>query len=148
SHHDCPFGTLCVDATCQVVGCGSRNGVAECTGNNLCDGDKCVVGECSAATSNCARGFHCEPVEGPLASISGSCVPDETGVTYCASDTDCIAPGNFNPRCIDGVCGTRRGRGRARCTDDADCFKSCLRSRAAVGIPYCDPAGTCVCGGC
>ena len=59
SNNSCPYGSLCVDATCQVVGCGSHDGVADCTGNNACKYDKCVVADCSGATANCPKGFHC-----------------------------------------------------------------------------------------
>jgi hypothetical protein len=149
SNQGCPYGTLCIDATCQIVGCGSHGGVADCTGNNVCDGDKCVVAECNAVTANCARGFHCEAASGIFGSISGSCLPDDPGATYCASDTDCIAMGEFNPRCVDGVCARgRRMRRGARCTADGDCFRACLRSRSRVRVPLCSAAGVCVCADC
>jgi hypothetical protein len=149
SNQGCPYGTLCVDATCQVVGCGSHGGIADCTGNNVCDGDKCVVAECNGVTGNCARGFHCEPASGIFGSISGTCHPDAPGATYCASDTDCIAFGSFNPRCVDGVCARQKKlRRRARCVADDDCFKSCLRGRSRVRMPLCSAAGACVCADC
>src|SRR5438132_10939737 len=83
SNHDCPYGALCIDLTCQVLGCGSHNGFADCTGNNRCAGDKCVVAECSAVTANCPKGFHCQPADPPFTSISGTRLPDVPGVSYC-----------------------------------------------------------------
>jgi hypothetical protein len=149
SNQGCPFGSLCVDATCQVVGCGSHAGVADCTGTNRCDGDKCVVADCAGVDANCARGFHCTPGTGLLGSLSGTCEGNTPGTTYCAFDTDCIAPGSPNPRCLGGVCGHAAARNRrARCTADTDCFRACLRGSAVVRVPLCDAAGTCVCGGC
>jgi hypothetical protein len=149
TNQGCPYGTLCIDSTCQVLGCGSHNGVADCTGNNTCDGEKCVVSECNAVTANCARGFHCAPAPGIFGSISGSCLPDDPGATYCASNTDCIAIGNFNPTCVNGVCARRnRRKRRARCTADVDCFRSCLRGRSGVRVPLCDASGSCVCANC
>jgi len=128
SHHGCPYGALCIDSTCQVLGCGSHNGVADCTGTNRCDGDKCVVAECSAVTANCPRGFHCEPASPPFDGISGACLPDVPGVGYCSVNTDCIEQGNFNPTCMQGIC-TRQVRRLGSCQNDADCSRWCRRGR-------------------
>jgi hypothetical protein len=147
THHDCPHGALCVDLICQVVGCGSHNGVADCTGTNRCEGDKCVVGECSAVTANCPKGFHCQPAPAPLDGISGTCRPDDPGVAYCAVPTDCITPGNFNPTCVQGIC-TRRARRFGRCQAHADCARRCRRGAGAARMPRCDAAGFCLCANC
>jgi hypothetical protein len=103
THHSCPFGALCVDAVCQVVPC------TDCTGMNVCQGDKCVVGNCAASTENCPAGHHCQPVDGPFGSISGTCQPDDPGIRYCTTNTDCITAGEFNLVCKRGEC-VRRGR--------------------------------------
>jgi hypothetical protein len=147
SNNGCPYGSLCVDAICQVVGCGSHNGIADCTGNNRCDGDKCVVSECSGVTANCPKGFHCQPADPPFSDISGSCTPDQPGVSYCTGDAGCIAPGNFNPTCMQGVC-IRQARRFGRCQVDGDCLRGCRRGRAAMRMPRCDAAGMCVCPSC
>lgn len=146
THHDCPYGALCVDTTCQVVGCGSHDGVADCTGTNRCEGDKCVVAECSAVTANCPKGFHCEPASPPFSSVSGTCLPDQPGVAYCAGNADCIALGNVNPTCIQGIC-TRQTRRLGTCQIDADCARRCRRGRTAR-LPRCGAAGVCLCTNC
>ena len=113
SNHSCPFGALCVDATCQVVACG-REDLPPCGGSSTCRGDKCVVERCFGATENCPAGFHCRPDEGPLGSVSGTCTADDPGTTYCTGDVDCIAPGEFRRVCRRGVCERRSGPGRRR----------------------------------
>jgi hypothetical protein len=145
--HNCPYGSLCVDAICQVIGCGSHNGIADCTGNNVCVGERCVVAECGAVSANCAKGFHCQPADPPFSDISGTCVADQVGVSYCAWDTDCIAPGNFNPTCMQGVC-TSQTRRLGRCESDGDCPRWCRRGRGAMRLFRCDAAGMCVCSSC
>jgi hypothetical protein len=147
TNNACPYGSLCVDAICQVVGCGSHNGVADCTGNNVCVGARCVVAECGAVSANCAKGFHCQPADPPFSDISGTCVADQVGVSYCAWDTDCIAPGNFNPTCMQGVC-TSQTRRFGRCESDGDCPRWCRRGRGAMRLFRCDAAGMCVCPSC
>lgn len=147
THHECPYGALCVDLRCQVVGCGSHNGVADCTGTNRCEGDKCVVAECNAVTANCPRGFHCEPASPPFDSISGTCAPDVPGVGYCTGDADCIEPGNFNPLCRRGIC-TRQVRRFGRCTTHDDCVRRCRRGRLSARMGRCDAAGLCLCASC
>ncbi len=147
SNHDCPYGALCIDATCQVLGCGSHNGVADCTGNNRCNAGQCVVADCSAVTANCPRGFHCEPASPPFSDISGTCMPDAPGVSYCSGAADCIAQGNFNPTCEQGIC-TRQLRRFGRCEADGDCARWCRRGRGAVRPGRCDAAGLCVCPNC
>ena len=147
SNHDCPYGALCLDLTCQVLGCGSQNGFADCTAYNRCDGDKCVVAECSAVTANCPRGFHCQPADPPFSDISGTCLPDVPGVGYCTWTGDCIEQGNFNPTCIQGIC-TRIPRRLGRCQTDPDCVRWCRRGRGAMRPGRCDAAGVCLCPNC
>jgi len=95
TNHSCPFGALCVDATCQVVACGE--GLPECGGLRTCDGEKCVVGDCSGSTENCPAGFHC----------NGLCLPDDPGVDYCTNDVACIEAGEFLRACCRGICSPR-----------------------------------------
>ena len=104
TNHSCPFGALCVDATCQVVSCGAE-GQPPCGGSTTCDGDKCVVGACSGSTENCPAGFHCD----------GLCLADDPNVDYCTNDVACIEAGEFDRVCRGGICGPR-GRRRARWT--------------------------------
>jgi len=103
TNHSCPLGALCVDATCQVVACGE--GLPECGGLRTCDGDKCVVGDCTGSTENCPAGFHC----------NGLCLPDDPGVDYCTNDVACIKAGEFDRVCRGGIC-EPRGRRRPRRT--------------------------------
>jgi hypothetical protein len=147
SNHDCPYGALCIDATCQVLGCGSHNGLADCTGNNHCQGDKCIVADCSAVTANCPKGFHCEPASPPFDTISGVCVPDQPGVGYCSGTADCIVQGNFNPTCVQGIC-TKQPRRLGRCQTDDDCSRRCRRGQATTRVPRCDAASECLCTSC
>ena len=147
TNHGCPNGALCVDLTCQVVGCGSHNGIADCTGSNRCDGGTCVVAECSAVTANCPKDFHCEPASPPFDAISGTCQPDDPAVGYCSADTDCIALGNLNPTCVRGIC-TRQVRRLGRCQTHADCSRRCRRGRGSARIARCDAAGQCLCTSC
>jgi hypothetical protein len=119
SNHGCPYGALCLDSTCQVLGCGSQNGFADCTAYNRCEGNQCVVAECSAVTANCPRGFHCEPANPPFSDISGTCLPDVPGVAYCTWSGDCIAQGNFNPTCIQGICAWAGARPTVIASDGA-----------------------------
>jgi len=147
TNNSCPYGSLCVDATCQVVGCGSHDGVADCTGNNACKYDKCVVADCSGATANCPKGFHCAVENSEFGDVSGTCVADEPDASYCMADTDCIAPGGFNPKCLQGVC-TRQGRPLGRCQTSADCPRWCRRGLHTMRPFGCDVAGMCVCPDC
>lgn len=113
SNHTCPFGALCVDATCQVVACG-REGLPPCGGSTTCQNEKCVVGQCFGTTENCPAGFHCQADEDPLGGVSGTCTADDPGITYCTGDVDCIAPGEFRRVCRRGVCERHHGGGRPR----------------------------------
>ena len=115
TNHGCPFGALCVDATCQVVPCTTTpEGFATCTGLNTCQGTMCVVGDCAGSSQNCPAGLHCQPAADPFSSISGTCQADDPTVTYCTSNTDCITAGTFNRVCVRGQCVTRRRRGAPR----------------------------------
>src|SRR6185436_928161 len=143
TNNGCPYGSLCVDATCQVVGCGSHDGVADCTGSNACKHDKCVVADCSGVTANCAKAFHCEPTKFG----AGTCVADEPGTSYCMADTDCITFLGSNPNCVRGVC-TRQGRPLGRCQTDADCPRWCRRGLYAMRPSRCDVDGLCICPDC
>lgn len=87
-------------------------------------------------------GTHCAPT----GLVSGRCEPDDPTRVACMTDTDCIASGNFNPRCLRGVCASRPRR-RA-CDVDSDCFEACKTSIASVRIPRCNSAGQCVCANC
>src|ERR1051326_4822931 len=147
SHHACPYGALCIDSTCQVLGCGSHNGFADCTGNNRCNAGQCIVADCGAVNANCAKGFHCQPAAPPFGDISGTCMPDVPGVSYCSGTADCIEQGNFNPTCTQGIC-TRLRRRFGRCEMDGDCARWCRRGRGAVRPGRCDAAGLCVCPNC
>jgi hypothetical protein len=147
SNHDCPYGALCINLTCQVLGCGSHNGIADCTGNNRCEGDKCVVAECGAVNANCPKGFHCQPASPPFNDISGTCLPDDPGAVYCSGNADCIAQGNFNPTCMQGVC-TRIPRRLGRCQTDGDCFRWCRQRLFVLRPGRCDAAGVCLCTSC
>jgi hypothetical protein len=103
TNHSCPFGALCVNATCQVLSCGAE-GQPPCGGLTICDGDKCVVGSCSGSTENCPAGFHCD----------GLCLADDPNVDYCTNDVACILAGEFDRVCRGGVCERRGRRGRRR----------------------------------
>jgi len=127
-----------------VLDCGSHNGIADCTGTNRCAGDKCVVGECSAVTANCPKGFDCEPARSPFNDISGTCAPDEPGVGYCTGNVDCVALGNFNPTCMQGIC-THQDQRLGHCETHDDCRRWCRRGLNAVRMPRCGAAGTCIC---
>ena len=105
TNHSCPHGSLCVDATCQVVRCGGEMD-PPCGGTRTCDGDKCVVGDCSGSTENCPAGFHCD----------GICLPNDPGIDYCTNDVACIKAGEFDRVCRGGVCGPRGRRGRRATT--------------------------------
>jgi hypothetical protein len=118
TNHNCPYGSLCVDAICQVVPCeGPPGGVSPCTGLSTCQGDKCVVGDCAGSTESCPAGLHCEPADGVLGSISGTCQSDDPGIVHCTGNVDCITAGVPNLVCARGVC-VKRGRrgGRPRRT--------------------------------
>ena len=105
THHSCPFGARCVDATCQVVPC------TMCSGLEQCQGDKCVVADCAASTENCPAGLHCQPADGPLGSVSGTCAADDPAVRYCTTGADCITPGTFGLICVRGRCVQRKRKG-------------------------------------
>jgi hypothetical protein len=137
TNQSCPYGSLCADATCQVIGC---DDVTPCPGHQACEGGRCVVDDCGGSSQNCPKGFHC------IGPVANGCQPDDPTRTACMTDTDCIAPGEFNPRCLRGVCAARARR-RA-CEADGDCFAACKTSTAAVRVPRCNSAGQCVCANC
>ena len=141
TNRGCPYGTLCTDGRCQVVACGAGD-PASCSGDRTCLGEQCVVADCRGSDQNCPDAFHCAPA----GLGSGTCVPVDPNRRACTSDTDCIAAGDFNPRCLRGVCAARKRR-RA-CEADADCFPACRKGGAAARLGYCDAAGRCVCANC
>ena len=154
TNHSCPFGSLCVDATCQVVPCApGPDGIATCTGMNTCQGTQCVVADCAGSSENCPAGLHCQPADGILGSISGTCQPDDPSITYCTSSTDCITSGIFDPVCVHGQCAAKRRRGGSsnptttttlpgggtrcscRCDDDSVCTTHADCGVDSLGIP-------------
>jgi hypothetical protein len=142
TNRSCPYGALCADGVCQVVACASEDGFSNCTGRQQCVEGRCVVAECEGSSENCPAGMHCALTS----TISGTCQANDPTRTHCMTNTDCIAPGEFNPRCYRGVCGMRRKP--RECEADGDCFEACKTSRAAVRIPRCDGGGRCVCANC
>lgn len=140
TNHGCPYGALCADATCQVVPCTTPEGAPNCTGHQTCRGDRCVVADCGAVTANCPAGMHCRPADPPFASISGTCVADDPGVTHCTTHTDCIAPGRPNQVCARGVCvPRRRGRrpGGGPTTSTTAVVATTTSTTSTTGLPAC-----------
>ena len=146
TNQGCPHGSMCVSGVCQVVACTGSDGLANCTGDNTCVGERCLVNDCRASDQNCPAGSHCEPADPPFGSISGTCQPNDPDRRQCTTDTDCITAGSFNLRCFRGVCAVRRER--RQCENDGDCFRVCKTSPSAVRIPRCDAAGRCACANC
>jgi hypothetical protein len=146
TNHGCPFGTLCADGICQVVPCTAPDGTPACAGHQTCQGDRCVVADCEAVTANCPAGLHCQPADGPLGAISGQCVADDPGVTYCAVNTDCIEPGKPNQVCRRGVCVPRGRRGR-RPAGSTTTTVTTTSTTSTMGAPACADVFDCPSGG-
>jgi hypothetical protein len=142
TNQGCPFGALCVDSTCQVVGCDEAEGFPPCPGHQRCVEGRCIVDDCQQSNQNCPAGSHCTATD----LVSGLCEADDPTRVACTSDTDCIASGSFNPHCMRGVCAARRRR--RRCESESDCFAACRTSQAAARISRCNAAGQCVCANC
>jgi hypothetical protein len=139
TNHGCPFGALCADATCQVVPCTTPDGGPNCSGHQACHGAHCIVADCGGVTANCPAGLHCQPGDGPLGAISGECIADDPGITYCAVDTDCIEPFKPNQVCARGTCVPRRRPRRPgrRTTTSSTTVTTTTTTTSTTVLPAC-----------